>query len=76
MCALVQSNNQNSSSTEVAAMNLVQDHAYSLINVMNINLKNGKIQGLVQIRNPHASKEWCGDWHDKDPRWVDEFYKN
>ena len=24
---------------------------------------------LVQIRNPWASGEWLGDWHDDDEKW-------
>ena len=24
---------------------------------------------LVQIRNPWASGEWVGDWHDDDEKW-------
>ena len=31
--------------------------------------KAGDVERIVQIRNPWASGEWVGNWHDADKNW-------
>ena len=69
MCSAIASN-----SLDVKSLNLVNNHAYSLLNVCTLRLNNGKTQRLLQVRNPWGSKEWIGKWCDSDPDW--EKYKN
>ena len=34
-----------------------------------MELKNGKFERLVKIRNPWGKKEWNGRWSDGSPEW-------
>jgi len=57
-----------------AQKNLVALHAYTLIKAKSTNF-NGKKIRLCQIRNPHGSKEWNGDWSDRSPLWNNKLDK-
>jgi hypothetical protein len=50
---------------------LVDAHAYSLIAVKEIQLKNGRTERLLKVRNPWGKKEWTGDWSDSSTLWDD-----
>jgi len=43
-------------------------HLYSLLQA--VQLPSG--EQLVQLRNPHGSGEWNGDWSDGSSMWTDE----
>ena len=34
-----------------------------------VELKDGKFERLVKIRNPWGKKEWNGRWSDGSPEW-------
>jgi len=66
----------------VGQMGLVAGHAYAMLKVANVRFNNssssedgekdykpGDVQRIVQIRNPWASGEWLGNWHDGDKNW-------
>ena len=46
---------------------LVSGHAYSVIQV-----KEGKGERLLNIRNPWGEFEWDGPWSDSSPYWTEE----
>eukprot|EP00931_Biecheleriopsis_adriatica_P056045 TRINITY_DN33218_c0_g1_i1.p1 TRINITY_DN33218_c0_g1~~TRINITY_DN33218_c0_g1_i1.p1 ORF type:complete len:430 (+),score=89.30 TRINITY_DN33218_c0_g1_i1:132-1292(+) len=48
---------------------LVEGHAYSVMQVMSIQLKSHDLK-LVMLRNPWGNeKEWRGAWSDRSPLW-------
>lgn len=49
------------SDSDVSSLGVVQGHAYSLLQVKEVN----GVQ-LLQLRNPWGSKEWNGQWSDTD----------
>lgn len=49
---------------------IVQGHAYTLLNAINLVYKQEKIK-LLQLRNPWGRKEGSGNWSDKDKKWKD-----
>ena len=49
---------------------LVDGHAYTLIEAVEITT-NGKKVDLFKIRNPWSQGEWNGDWSDKSKLWGD-----
>ena len=51
---------------------LIPAHAYSLIQVKEINTRDGKNIKLLNIRNPWGNFEWNGDWSDMSPLWTEE----
>ena len=60
-----------STNKNVESFGLVNAHAYSFINCLEIISKGKKIK-LVQIRNIWGFKEWNGDWSDGSPLWGEE----
>ena len=58
------------------AMELLTDHAYSLLRVVGLTVPTGPAAGrqvrLVELRNPWGKKEWKGDWSDSSPMWTPE----
>ena len=47
---------------------LVKAHAYSMLNIEDVETSNGTVS-LVRIRNPYGKVEWNGPWSDKSPEW-------
>ncbi|KAK9692429.1 hypothetical protein RND81_09G263800 [Saponaria officinalis] len=55
------------SDVHVSASGIVQGHAYSILQVREIDSHK-----LVQIRNPWANEvEWNGPWSDSSPEWTE-----
>eukprot|EP01065_Artemidia_motanka_P029917 TRINITY_DN3597_c0_g2_i1.p1 TRINITY_DN3597_c0_g2~~TRINITY_DN3597_c0_g2_i1.p1 ORF type:complete len:812 (+),score=254.33 TRINITY_DN3597_c0_g2_i1:1275-3710(+) len=49
---------------------LVAGHSYTLLNVVEVELDDGRPEQLLRIRNPHGdAREWNGDWSDSSPLW-------
>jgi hypothetical protein len=57
------------------SMGLIQNHAYSVISIIELETQNGEIEKLLKIRNPWGSLEWNGDWSDHSPLWTDNLKK-
>lgn len=49
---------------------LFTGHAYTLIGCYEVEVRRGKKEKLVKIRNPHGNTEWTGDWSDNSPLWT------
>jgi len=49
------------------ASGLVQDHAYSVMDVVHLDENGTK---LVKIRNTWGHGEWEGEWSDSSPLWT------
>lgn len=47
---------------------LLMQHAYSIINVVNL----GADIRLLQLRNPWGRQVWSGDWSDESSNWTPE----
>ena len=62
--ALICTSNMDEGGNEKIVNGLVCGHAYSLLGVAEVELKNKKKQKLVRIRNPWAKTEWTGAWGD------------
>ena len=56
------------SDTESTQLGIVKGHAYSILDVMEIDGHQ-----LIQLRNPWGNDaEWKGEWHDNDrERWTE-----
>ena len=48
---------------------LVEGHAYSLTNLEEFEIGNGKMLRLIQLRNPWGNFEWTGNFSDQSPSW-------
>lgn len=57
------------SNPEAEKMGLVQGHAYSLTNLHEFKLPDGKILKLIQLRNPWGNFEWKGPFSDNSDSW-------
>lgn len=55
-------------------MGLISEHAYSVIEAVEIDAKDGK-ERLLKLRNPWGHKEWLGRWSDNSDTWTDELRK-
>jgi len=55
-------------SSDVENRGLIDDHAYSLLSVHQLN---GNLR-LLQVRNPWGNTEWKGDWCDTSDKWTPE----
>lgn len=55
---------------------LYAPHAYTLLGVVNVTLKDSekKVQ-LVKLRNPHGKERYHCAWNDLDPRWTEDLRK-
>ena len=49
--------------------NLAAGHAYSILDVIEYNDINNRIQRLIQIKNPWGKIEWNGDFSDESDLW-------
>ena len=41
-----------------------------MLSCFEVDVKKGKKEKLVKIRNPHGQTEWKGDWSDNSPLWT------
>eukprot|EP00118_Oscarella_pearsei_P028840 m.3059 g.3059 ORF g.3059 m.3059 type:complete len:660 (+) comp9038_c0_seq1:64-2043(+) len=49
---------------------LVMGHAYSVTDIKQVRLENGKEAQLIRIRNPWGNeREWTGAWSDDSAEW-------
>jgi len=55
-----------------ASVGLVPNHAYSLMDVLELVDSTGGILKLLKVRNPHAKTAWRGDWSESSPFWTTE----
>lgn len=55
---------------DVKARGLSTSHAYSVISVKAISLDDGKIERLIQLRNPWGRRSWNGEWSDNSAEWT------
>lgn len=52
---------------------LAGGHAYTILDAMKVNDKNGREWKLVKVRNPWASEGYNGPWSRHDhARWTDD----
>lgn len=56
-------------SGDMKRVGLVDAHAYSLLGVCEVKLKDGSIAKLCHVRNPWGKKEWNGAWSDNSKEW-------
>ena len=56
------------SDSDTSQSGVVQGHAYTLLNAINLNY-NGQQIRLIQLRNPWGKGEYKGPWSDYDPNW-------
>ncbi len=50
----------------------MSDHAYAVIEALEIQHPiDGKVK-LLKLRNPWGHKEWMGAWSDKSDKWTDQ----
>ena len=62
---------------ELKEMGLCGSHAYSVLSVREVTLRDhGHFGGggvrkerLVHVRNPHGVGEWNGDWSENSEKW-------
>jgi hypothetical protein len=66
---LVGAASAGASDTQVSEGNIVQAHAFSILDARAINGFQ-----LLKLRNPWGHTEWTGDWSDESPLW--ETYPN
>jgi calpain-15 len=53
----------------VNPMGLVILHAYAIIDVREVQTREGTEQ-ILMIRNPWGQTEWTGDWSDNSSKWT------
>lgn len=75
--AVVCTSNLGDGGNETIIKGLVCGHAYSLLQIDEVELEDGSHQRLVKIRNPWAQTEWEGPWGDGTEEWemVPEYEK-
>ncbi len=56
-------------------LGLIGNHSYGVLDVREVELKNGLIEKLVKIRNPWGDFEWNGDWGDDSDLWTPQLEK-
>jgi len=64
--ALICTSNIDEGGNENINKGLISGHAYALLNVETVALKDDSSVEMVNIRNPWGRTEWDGDWSDKD----------
>jgi len=57
------------------AMGLLRNHAYTIVSIIELEMRDGDIQKLLKIRNPWGTLEWNGDWSDDSQLWTDDLKK-
>jgi len=66
------SSGKSRSEQDIRAAGLVPNHAYSLIDVLDVLDAGGDRVRLLKIRNPHAKDKWQGNWSDASHLWTPE----
>jgi calpain-15 len=56
-------------------LGIVASHAYSLLSANEVKTKTGKIERLVELRNPWGKSEWKGAWSDGSKEWTEQLKK-
>jgi len=49
----------------------VDEHAYSLIAALEVDISFISKEKFIMIRNPWGFKEWSGDWSDNSKKWKE-----
>lgn len=75
ICADISEEIHESLDLLVTSMGLLKNHAYSVIEILELKTRDGDIQNLLKIRNPWGSLEWNGDWSDESPLWTEDLKK-
>lgn len=75
ICADISENVSANLQILTTAMGLLRNHAYSIISIIELEMRDGDIEKLLKIRNPWGSLEWNGDWSDSSQLWTDELKK-
>ena len=60
---------------DTKAMGLLVYHSYALLDVKEIQLKDGKQERLIKLKNPWGWHEWKGKWGDSSPCWTPQLIK-
>lgn len=71
--ALICTSNIDEGGNEEINKGLISGHAYALLSVETMTLKDGTKLDMVRLRNPWGKTEWDGDWSDKDTANWDRF---
>ncbi|CAJ1331023.1 unnamed protein product [Effrenium voratum] len=66
------SSGKSRSDEDIRAVGLVPNHAYSLIDVLDVLDAGGDRVRLLKIRNPHAQDKWRGNWSESSRLWTPE----
>lgn len=66
------SSGKSRSEQDIRAAGLVPNHAYSLIDVLDVLDPGGDRVRLLKIRNPHAKDKWRGNWSEGSHLWTPE----
>lgn len=65
-----------SATVSTTSKNLVQGHAYSVLNVYEVSLSSGAKQKLYQVFNPWNRETWRDNpWAEGNSRWTDALKK-
>ena len=75
ICADISNEISNELKILTAHMGLLRNHAYSILSIWELTMRDGDIVKLLKIRNPWGSLEWNGDWSDDSNLWTEEFKK-
>jgi len=67
--AVVCTSNLGDGGNETIVRGLVCGHAYSLLQLDEVELDDGSTERIVKIRNPWAQCEWDGPWCDGSEEW-------
>jgi len=66
---LIFAGSKGDSDTNTTSEGVVCNHAYSVLSVHEIKVRNENIR-LLRLRNPWGNQEWQGDWSDKSNLWT------
>jgi hypothetical protein len=75
ICSDISNDISNELKILTAHMGLLRNHAYSILSVWELVMRDGDIVKLLKIRNPWGNLEWNGDWSDQSNLWTDEHKK-
>ena len=56
---------------EIQKLGLVDNHAYSILDIKNVQTIYRNKYTLLRLRNPWSKTEWIGDWSDNSNYWDD-----
>lgn len=75
VCADISNDISNDLKILTSHMGLLRNHAYSILSIWDLVMRDGDQIRLLKIRNPWGNLEWNGDWSDNSALWTDEFKK-